>query len=151
MAFFDNKLWLLSHIRNSFICTDDTGLLLLLFNSYFLIWRLCNFILVLTKYIKRYKFDPRPVCVKKLTERILLYSYHVRSAVHVYFGRPFVMVVSFDFIGSSVLFRVWCCRRFILVFQDSKNHWKKLRCTGTCTSGMKLYFWLGGFWQLSKW
>lgn len=26
MALYDNKLWLLSHIRNSFISTDDTGM-----------------------------------------------------------------------------------------------------------------------------
>lgn len=26
MAFYDNKLWLLSHVRNSFISTDDTGM-----------------------------------------------------------------------------------------------------------------------------
>jgi len=25
MAFYDNKHWLLSHIRNSFISSDDTG------------------------------------------------------------------------------------------------------------------------------
>lgn len=25
MALYDNKFWLLSHIRNSFISTDDTG------------------------------------------------------------------------------------------------------------------------------
>lgn len=25
MALYDNKYWLLSHIRNSFISTDDTG------------------------------------------------------------------------------------------------------------------------------
>ena len=25
MAFYDNKLWLLSHIHNSFISSDDTG------------------------------------------------------------------------------------------------------------------------------
>lgn len=26
MAFYNNKHWLLSHIRNSFISTDDTGM-----------------------------------------------------------------------------------------------------------------------------
>ncbi|KAJ8941155.1 hypothetical protein NQ318_004275 [Aromia moschata] len=26
MALYDNKYWLLSHIRNSFISTDDTGM-----------------------------------------------------------------------------------------------------------------------------
>jgi len=25
MAFYDNKYWILSHIRNSFLYSDDTG------------------------------------------------------------------------------------------------------------------------------
>ena len=25
MAFFDNRMWLLSHIHNSFVSSDDTG------------------------------------------------------------------------------------------------------------------------------